>query len=313
MRRSKISLCICVLVLTPLWACEPPGPIEPAADASTLNVDEGAWAEALTPSLRGALGSGGLLQAELSQSQRYRPTISAEEAVTLANQWVARKATYVRAYLERGHGGPIDLAALRPDGRPIIAETPHQPLPAELANPWHKNWGPYYLVTFRQDDVPAVMVAVSAFATDLQIGPDGALSYTGNEGVRGNEFRWWGVPASGLVVSPELAAVVASQATGALVAERPVYVRRQGRFVPTIGWWRIALDRQVTGRVAPDGGRVAVDEVFVDGRSGVILAPSPTSAGAAGISGLPQLEFPLAEPALQRLVPFDFHTKEQGS
>lgn len=221
-----------------------------------------------------------------------RPTISRARARDLAFAWAQGYGMYVRNALERHHGAPIIFEELEVAERVFLLDSSHEPLPAEAPNPVHKAWGPYYLVTLEQDGVAAVEVAVSVYADDIVFDGVNRLWYVGDEGIRGNEFRWAGLhpsPAAARrpIVTPEQAVALVRAATGARVAEPPSFFRRGPHFYPAFGSWRISLDRNVMAKTER-GEWESVRQVFVDARGWVgipspeNLAPIPPSYGQIG-------------------------------
>lgn len=306
MIRRATCLSLALMSLSTTLGCDPPAPLEPGSeDATQVRPSTELWQQALVPELLESIGQEGLLRTALSPSHQYRPIIGTRDAVSIASHWLSRRAKYVLEYLERGHGAPIDVAALVPDPLPVIAETPHAPLPPSFPGPSHRNWGPYYLVTFRQHGTPAVLIAVSAYATNMVASSTGKM-YVGDEGIVGNELRWEGIPLRGLIVPPETAALVASEATGALVTAKPVFVRRSGRHIPMMGAWRVRLDRRVTAIVATAATALHVDELYVDAFSGETFIRLPSQVPGALTQPPGTTEFPLMDSALGHLAPAEF-------
>lgn len=75
----------------------------------------------------------------------------------------------VRDQLELQRGGPIDFSTLVPARRILFAESPYAPVPDSIPAPVQKYLGPFFLVTFLDRSDPAVVIASSAYNTDLAI------------------------------------------------------------------------------------------------------------------------------------------------
>lgn len=249
-------------------------PVEPAPRRTLL--------DALSPGLAASLGPSGLLQvSSIEKSSTSGSVLSTSAAEKLATQFIRVFGPSTRAYLERDHAETLDFSQLVPMGRSVVSQSPYVPLDPGIQNPARKSTGPYYLVTLGYGGISRVLVAVSAYATDISL-EGGMLRYTGSQGMRGNEFRWYGIPKgkSSLIVSAEEAAELAHLSTGRRVAEPPVFVRRGVDYGPTIGYWKLKLDQPATAML-PNGARVLSDVVFIEGRARVFgVSEGPAIADA---------------------------------
>lgn len=168
---------------------------------------------------------------------------------------------------ERQRGATISLAALTVGRHVYLAQTPYGPVPAGLHPSARKHFGPYYVMPLLENGIPAVMLAVSAYNTDMRIGADGQLILPRLDG---NSFRHSGVPAtlaSFASLTPEEAIVIVSRAANQKVARLPEMVLPGSRTLPIFALWKISLEGSAS--IARDNGqgREKASVIFL-GRSG---------------------------------------------
>jgi hypothetical protein len=266
-------------------------------------------------------GRGHLPSAELNRVARERrePGVLLDErrAQEFAQVAAHQFGPMLRGYLERGHGGPIDIAGLRVCGRSYFVESPFQPLPAEIAVPAKKQFGSWWVVGLcAPGGMTQVSIAVSVYASDLRV-ENGELRFPR---IFGNEFKLVGVPRSwdgAIPVSPERAIVMAGKHSGRKVAAVPSLVGPDlRRAYPQAAAWRLALgtDRAPTQHARDDGevlyvgvsgalvGMPGVDEparLMAPARSSAVAerVPLPTTAALLAAGGRPTTD------ALVALVP----------
>lgn len=201
------------------------------------------------------------------------PTDGVDEAtaVEVSAAFVKTNLFPFHESLERQAGRAIDFDALMPT-RAIFAETPYEALPQHHPAPIRAAAGPKYIVTFADQSGPAVAVSVSVHVRDFRVSADGTLEWPRTYG---NQFRSVGINQSvggGLPVSPEAIVAEVWKTTGAKTVSPPVFVWSGAGFAPTIGAWRLILDRPVD--VDDSHGRTTATTVlYVDGR-GHAFAPS---------------------------------------
>jgi len=253
-------------------------------------------AEAVTPEVANQLVNGQFnLQ---SPTPGAVPRIDLRQAEAIAKGWVVTFGQNVRGYLEQGRGAPIDLGHLSPCGRTLYAESAYEdPAPSELTDPRLipivRPYGPFWIVTLCSPaGSPEVALAVSAYSTDLVIGPDGKISAPGVF-YQGGWFVWEGIPESAFkrfLVTPEDAALRVADSTGARVASVPRLITpappRAG--IPLYARWQVAVDRSVGLRPAIAGARIARQSrqlyVGADAPSGRIRFLAADSIQPAGDS-----------------------------
>lgn len=171
------------------------------------------------------------------------------------------------ATAEGQHGAPIDWDGLRPTERlPFFAESHLEPLPASAGNPMIRAFGPHFLVSLYSGDVPAVVVGVSAHATNVSVNSEGLIERSDFLD-EGGEFRVTGIPRAlaGVPVppSPEAAVQFAFLQTGLKTVEVPVLGVPGNRIERNSARWRLVLERPVEFERLADGGRVTSPEIFV--------------------------------------------------
>jgi hypothetical protein len=258
-----------------------------------------------------AIGSGGLLASAELNRRAAEQTAGAQITEATARQFAGISAhqfgPMLRGYLERGHGGPIDIAALRVCGRSYFVESPFKALPAEIAMPLKKQFGPWWIVGLcGASGSTQVSIAVSAYATDLWL-EHGELRFPR---IFGNEFKMVGVPASwdgAVPVSPEKAIVAAGKHSGRKVAAVPYLVGPDlNRAFPQAAAWRLALGSAgaftqsarnegdvlylgVSGTLIGIPGHDQPARLLAPGRSPAVAIrmPMPTTAAVLRAAGRP--------------------------
>jgi len=197
----------------------------------------GAAAQALTASGEFRLAS--------ASASSGRPTITSEHAGALAQAYVQSFGPALKGIWERQRGGPMDLADLKIARRILFANTPYEEFPNGFHPAFARGFGPFYLVTFTVGDQPAIVVAVSAYATDVAINKSGLLDMPTLDG---NVFFDEVVPVDGhtfFPLTPEEAVAHVGQLTGARTARVPELVRPNADYSPALAAWHLTLDRQV--------------------------------------------------------------------
>lgn len=189
------------------------------------------------------------------------PTIDEAEARLRAVAWARTFGQYVSGYLERDHGGTVDVNSIQPCRRAFFVDTPYEPLPEGTPNHIRNTYGPWWLVTLcSREGVPQVSLAVAAYATDVRV-VNGRIVLPN---IHGNEFFPIGIPlGKTLTISPEQAVEVAHGATGRRTAEVPQLVLDGSFQVPQFARWRFRLDAPANLKVKATGRGVATQELYV--------------------------------------------------
>lgn len=211
------------------------------------------------------------------------PVITDTRAVDLAVAFVQQFGRGMRPAFEKAHGGPVDLAALRPTGV-IYGESPFAALPESSEPPKQKLFGPYYLVEMSSNDLKVLSVAVSAYNHDIGLS-EGRLQLPP---VFGNDFVTNGISRDlplGVPTSPEVAVKHVATQTGALIDAIPDFQVPSPDFVPQFGRWRITLDRSVSVQAIGTERIVSSRVLYVDYRAAVSIPKSdqPLSMAVGGM------------------------------
>ncbi|HEY7767323.1 hypothetical protein [Longimicrobium sp.] len=282
-----------------LGACDGPDISGPDDPVDVRPFVTGAAAEALT--------ADGLFALAPPAPPSTRPIISPERARLLASAYVASFGDALKPYWEKDRGGAIDLTGLRADPRVFYASTPYEPFPDGYHSAYGRGFGPYYLVRMMSGRSAVLLVAVAAYATEVEIDAEGKVHRPVQ---RGNEFVSHGVSAN--ATSPNLASLPAPEEavagvgrlTGALVSEVPELVRVGLPLGPFQSLWKITLDRSV--RVRANSGRtVEVRHLYVGSEPARrLMIPSseqPTEFAAPAIRVSPAGEELGIEPVYVRI------------
>lgn len=247
----------------------------------------------ITPRLAAVLDANGLFA--LPQTGQQPGEISAVEAKQLAQDWVRLYAPSVLEGLERQYGGKINLGALAPCGDAYYASSSFQPLPPDIPAVYHRGFGSWWMVPLCTSNVPQVQLAVNAGAGFLFDIHAGRMPGNGALVVRGNEYRWAGIPngrfADRFLTAEQAIAVVANWAHERVAAVPELVVGREGPFFVR---WKVSLDRPVSARRAASGESVATTEFYVGpilDREHGIASGKPTTVAAASVLQPDSTEF----------------------
>lgn len=196
---------------------------------------------------------------------REHPMISREQAAALALAYVRSYAQFMKASWEEERRAPIHVASLVVEPRVYFMETPYGRFPEGPYHPaFRRAFGPYFVATLSDGREPVLVVAVSAYNTDVWIDERGLVHETP---LGGNEFMSLAVPAGPgqfRFPSPEQAVERVGRASGARATRAPELVARGG-YHPAFALWRVPLDRRARVRAAGAAEVRSAQEVFVDG------------------------------------------------
>jgi hypothetical protein len=231
----------------------------------------------LTAQAAQRLDEAGHFRMEPPAPPAHLPIITPERARELAGAFLHTWGhTRGRAWQgERGRA--VDLGSLRLSPRVFYAQTPYGPVPGSHHPAYQRLYGPWYILHFVSGTEPVVVLAVSAYATDLRIDEHGRV----RQPVKGGTyFLSLAVSASDgrfVPLTPEEAAAHASRATGTRVADVPTLVLRGNGWHPATAQWKVTLHRPVrVARTTPAGPAAAaesVGELYV-GPGGVLSVPA---------------------------------------
>jgi hypothetical protein len=262
LKRIRVPAIYCLLLLT---ACE--SPTEP----SQLLPDVRSW---VVGAAAQTLDQSGHFLLPSPVAPGVRPITSTATAITLAQTFLREFRSpdvvtigdaSIRDGLNRERGAPIAFSSLAPAGWAYFAESPYQPISDTLPSYLHKYLGPHFLVPFLDGQDPAVVIASSAYNTDLAV-EAGHLVFPKQSG---NDFRSAGIPLhSGYQypITPEHAVEVAWKFNGTRVNRVPTLVGPGRQFFPHFARWRVSLEHPVRVRGAESGREQETSELYVSGR-----------------------------------------------
>jgi hypothetical protein len=186
--------------------------------------------------------------------------LSEQQAVALASSYARFAGRWLSKTWEQDRGGSIDTEKLAACSRAYYASSAFAPLVATASRSTRQFLGGKWLVSMcATDGTPAVSIAVSSLATELRVA-DGRIVGPG-----GGQFTSAGIPRflSGVPISPEEAAAIASKASGGRVAAIPELVLAGPPFPPQLAKWRIKLDAPVQVRGMTSSLTRQTDELYV--------------------------------------------------
>lgn len=237
-------------------------------------VTEPLWPQDVRPYLTAEVAAGltpeGRFILPPPPSEPY-PQITAEQARELAVAWARTFGRYHGRYLERRHGRPIDFFALEAAAPVYYAVSSYDAVPPEAHPGLRNSAGPHFLVYLVDDGRPVISLAVAAF-TESTV-EQGRMRMVVR---KGGDFTHGAVPSGeGFVMplSPERAAQVAAEMSGALVAAVPELVLPELRYSAHHARWKVPLERPVTARAVSTGAVRVVRELYI-GLRGEITIPS---------------------------------------
>jgi hypothetical protein len=232
------TLLSATLILMAAAACDnAPSTIAPSTPPNIVAYVTQDVAQSLTRDGRFILAS--------PQSPDGTPLISEARARQLAATYVRTMGPFHVGAWQQQRGSAISLAALAPAPRAYFAQSPYAAVPNGLHPSVRKLYGPYYVVPLLEKGSVAVLLAVSAYNADEQIGDDGQLNLPPMDG---NAFVSSGIPASMsayAAMSPEEVVVQSARASKRKVAAVPELVRPSARVMPIFALWKVALDSDV--------------------------------------------------------------------
>lgn len=231
-----------------------------AGRAATLLTAEGTFPNAT------AVGQGG------------RITLTADKAEELALSYLRVFGPYMRSRFEGEHG-PIDFAVLAAGSEIVLVENPYE-IPEDASIPSRKWLGPYYLVTVFSGTERVVVVAVSAYSTDIEFTNTGIK--TSNHG---NDFRTV-VVSKRYGARPQLSAVDVVRrvysAFGKRIDQPPRFIRLDHDFYPQEGNWLVHLEAPVEVAEVGSARSLSTDVVYLDNR-GHFVVPAEQQLSAHAV------------------------------
>ncbi|HEX8674569.1 MAG TPA: hypothetical protein VF710_21900 [Longimicrobium sp.] len=229
------------------------------------------------------LGSDGRFTYPQATAPSSAEIISEQRARELTASFVLSFGPASKPFWERERGRAIDVARLSADRRVFFVHTPYELFPGGYHPAFRRAFGPFHLFTLATGREPEVLVAVSAYSTDVGIYPDGKLDMPTQSGM---EFVSSAVPigtaldGNGSLLGPEEAVVRVGRATGARVIEVPELVMLNIPEGPLNGAWKLSLDRGVRVRTTAGAEARTVSTLYlsrVQGRQLLIAATAQPS------------------------------------
>lgn len=216
--------------------------------------------------------------------------LSEAQAVSLAKAYAKIAGRWIGSTWEHDRGATIRFDELEACPRAYFAQDVLEPSPLGSRS-LRELVGPKWLVAMcSPDGKQIVSIAVSALATDLTVAKGHII------GPGGAQFTSAGIPVSlsAAPISPEEAAMMAAEASGARVVTVPELVLPPPPFPPQLAKWRIQLDHPVVAHGLTTGQRQTTSELYVGfgetwKTTGIYLggvlfaAPQFRDAEAAGI------------------------------
>lgn len=209
------------------------------------------------------LGSDGLFTYPQATAPSSAEIISEQRARELTVSFVLSFGPATKPFWDRERGRAIDIARLRPDTRVFFVHTPYELFPDGYHPAFRRAFGPFHLFTLATRREPEVLLAVSAYSSEVGIHPDGKLDMPGQSGM---EFVTSGVPIGdgrGSLLGPEEAVVRVGRATGARVVEVPELVMLNIPEGPLNGAWKLSLDRSVRVRTTAGSEARTVSTLYL--------------------------------------------------
>ncbi len=174
-----------------------------------------------------------------------------------------------RLDLERTHGSPIAWGKVSVITQ-FYAESPFQPLTAEVPLFVRQAFGPRHLFVLQADSVYVAGIAVAGYSTNIRIDSAGNVELPP---IIANEIRIWGIAKTLehlLPLWPEHTVSIAGSATGVRVREVPQLIGPDYTFNFEASRWKLQLERPIRIRSLETGLQRESDLIFVGFQSGAI-------------------------------------------
>jgi len=213
----------------------------------------------VAPSVAAKLDRNGLFELPVPSPTDDYPEVTPAQVNELATAWIKEFAPRARPRLEQQHGSGINVHALSICGRTLYARSPYSTVPSSVPLPYRRAFGPWYFVTIcDQGGAPAVSLAVSAWATDLQV-ENGRIRFPS---FGGSEFFALGIPAGHhgeFPATPESAVALAGQSGRIITAIPELVMQPTTAGPPQAARWHVTFDGSVSVRGVRSGLTQAKD------------------------------------------------------
>jgi hypothetical protein len=251
-----------------------------------------------------ALQSNGTFVSDSPESPDGTPMISEKRAGQLALAYVRSFGRSFHANWERQRGSSIDLTMLSV-GRTYFAHSPYGAFPKGFHPAMRRTYGPWYLVTLESNGTPVIIMAVSAYNTDVGIDATGNIVLPK---LGGMEFIHGGIPTTASIyapMSPEEAVKKAFDAGHTQITEPPQLVLPGRPKSPLLAVWELKLAHDIPSRAQNEQASHASHLILVGPRekdrfqrpdenqpaSAVDRGPTVNASGAVGAAE--QFEVPV--------------------
>jgi hypothetical protein len=209
------------------------------------------------------------------------PLITAEQAGRLALANVATFGSQLSRYWDQQRGEPINIDNLRLGDQIYFASTPFHLIPDGYYPSHRREFGPYFLVPLVNGNTIVMIVAVSAFNTELRIDNLGRVHLPS---LAGEEFIELVIPKQGdfSFLSPEASSMAAALWAGTRVNKAPELVLR-GLHHPAHALWRVSLEHPVKARAMDSITSAArsISEIFISGDNRIFITSEAQPADQA--------------------------------
>lgn len=220
----------------------------------------------VTGAAASALRPNGEFLLDRAESPDGTPIISEKRAGDLAMAYVRSFARSYHGAWSRQRGSPIDLTTLAVGPRIYFAHTPYGAFPSGFHPALRRVYGPYYLVTLESNGAPVIMMAVSAYNTDVDIDSRGQIELPR---LNGMGFIHMGIPVSASryrLLSPEEAVSTAFESAHVRVTNPPQLVLIGHRASPLLAVWKLNLEHDVPTKVRGGNAERAIRTIMVSPR-----------------------------------------------
>ncbi len=245
----------------------------------------------VSPAVAARLDRDGQFQLPTPAPTDGYPEITSAQVTELATAWIKEFAPQIRPRLEQRHGSTINFHTLSICGRILYARSAYSTVPDVVPLPYRRPFGPWYFVTIcDQGAVPTISLAVSAWATDLQV-ENGRIRFPS---FGGGEFFAIGIPAGHhgeFPATPESVAALAAR-SGRIITSIPELVMQPTTAgPPQAARWHVSLDAPVSVR-GVNSGLAQVKDLYIglfhsDQNDLSEATPLPNQPAGADVRWLP--------------------------
>ncbi len=220
----------------------------------------------LTDRAAAALQADGRFSADPGESPDGTPIITEGRARALAMAYLRSFGQTFHSTWEQQRGASIDLSTISVGPRIYFAHTPFGAFPSGFHPAVRRSYGPYYIVPFYSNGTPAIVMAVSAYNTDVTTNAVGQLVLPKlggmgfiHEGIAVNQPGY-------RLTSPEDAAISVASGSHARVATPPRLMMRAHNQSPLLAVWQMDTERDVSIKDEEGNSVRTIHTAFVSSR-----------------------------------------------